>query len=290
MKKNNIGIIGVGIMGRGIVKNLQKNNIPLTLFSRDISKISDLESQNTVSYNSIEPLIDVCSHIIFCLTDDKVVLEYYNKIKDNFHGYILDFGTTSPELTQFMNFDFRGRGNIFLDSPMTGSKIASETGNIIYMVGYEKEEELENCKFIWDSTGKKVIPCKGVGNGQKVKICLNMVQAQILQSYMEGMVLSEKLGVPENIFLEVIENSAAKSGISDFKLNYIKEKNFIPNFSLKNMNKDLNHAIDLILEMNLSLPQAMSLKTIYSQGVTSNLGEEDFSSLIKINRANNFKK
>ena len=53
------------------------------------------------------------------------------------------------------------------------------------------------------------------------------------------------------------------------------------------MNKDLNHALDLILEMNISLPQAMSLKTVYSQGITSNLGEEDFSSLIKINKSLN---
>ena len=39
--------------------------------------------------------------------------------------------------------------------------------------------------------------------------------------------------------------------------------------------------------MNISLPQAMTLKTIYSQGITSKLGEEDFSSLIKINRTIN---
>jgi 3-hydroxyisobutyrate dehydrogenase-like beta-hydroxyacid dehydrogenase len=114
-----------------------------------------------------------------------------------------------------------------------------------------------------------------------------MVQAEILQSYMEGMVLAEKLGVSLDIFLEVIENSAARSGISDFKLKCIQEKNYSPNFALKNMNKDLNHALNLMLEMNVSLPQAMSLKTIYSQGITSNLGEEDFSSLIKINRSVN---
>jgi 3-hydroxyisobutyrate dehydrogenase len=287
MNKSNIGIIGVGIMGRGIVKNLQKNNVPLSLYSRDITKIKDLETNITRISDSVESVISESSHIIFCLTEDEIVLEYYNKLKDTFAGYLLDFGTTSPELTQHINSDYRKRGNVFLDSPMTGSKIASETGNIIYMVGYENELELNACRFIWNATGKKIIPCHGVGNGQKVKICLNMVQAEILQSYMEGMVLAEKLGVSLDIFLEVIENSAARSGISDFKLKCIQEKNYSPNFALKNMNKDLNHALNLILEMNISLPQAMSLKTIYSQGITSNLGEEDFSSLIKINRSVN---
>ena len=288
MSKINIGIIGVGIMGRGIVKNLQKNNITLSLYSRDIKKIKDLETNNnTKIYDTLEKIISDSSHIIFCLTEDKIVLEYYNKIKDNFNGYLLDFGTTSPELTKHINSDYRKRGNVFLDSPMTGSKLASETGSIIFMVGYQNEDELNACRFIWNATGKKIIPCPGVGNGQKVKICLNMVQAEILQSYMEGMVLAEKLGVSENIFLDVIENSAARSGISDFKLKCIQEKNYSPNFSLKNMNKDLNHALDLILEMNISLPQAMSLKTVYSQGITSNLGEEDFSSLIKINKSLN---
>jgi len=287
MNKINIGIIGVGIMGRGIVKNLQKNNISLSLFSRDIHKIKDLESNITRTYDSIDIIIKESSHIIFCLTEDSIVLEYYNKIKDKFKGYLLDFGTTSPGLTQYINLDFRKKGNIFIDSPMTGSKIASETGNIIFMVGYENESEVNDCRFIWNATGKKVIPCQGVGNAQKVKICLNMVQAEVLQSYMEGMILAEKLGVSENIFLEVIENSAARSGISEFKLKSIQEKNFSPNFALKNMNKDLNHALNLILDMNISLPQAMTLKTIYNQGITSNLGEEDFSTLIKINRSIN---
>ncbi len=283
MSHSRVAIIGAGIMGKGIISNLQKNNIPLSIFSRDLSKIKNLQNINTKITDSLLNVTENCSHTILCLTEDKVVSDIYEKISSISNGYLLDFGTTSPELTELINNDYRKKGNIFLDSPMTGSKIASETGQIVFMVGSDSNTEIEACDFIWKYTGRKIIHCGKVGMGQKTKIALNMMQAIILQSYMEGLILAENIGVDKDILSEVISNSAAKSGISDFKLKYILENDYSTHFSLKNMNKDLNHALSLANQTNTTLPLAFTLKSIYNSGLSLSLGDEDFCSLIKVN-------
>jgi 3-hydroxyisobutyrate dehydrogenase len=100
---------------------------------------------------------------------------------------------------------------------------------------------------------------------------------------MEGLILAENIGVDKNILSEVISNSAAKSGISDFKLRYILENDYSTHFSLKNMNKDLNHALLLANKTNTTLPLAFTLKSVYNSGLSLSLGDEDFCSLIKVN-------
>jgi 3-hydroxyisobutyrate dehydrogenase len=283
MSYSRVAIIGAGIMGKGIISNLQKKNIPLSIFSRDLSKIKYLENLTTKITDSLVEVTDSCSHIILCLTEDKVVSDIYEKISKNSNGVLLDFGTTSPELTELINIDYRKKGNIFLDSPMTGSKIASETGQIVFMVGSDSIKELESCDFIWKATGKKIIHCGKVGMGQKTKIALNMMQAIILQSYMEGLILAENVGVNKDILCDVISSSAAKSGISDFKLRYILENDYSTHFSLKNMNKDLNHALTLANKTSTTLPLAFALKSVYNSGLSLSLSEEDFCSLMKVN-------
>ncbi|MCB1193198.1 MAG: NAD(P)-dependent oxidoreductase [Leptospiraceae bacterium] len=285
MNKQTVALIGVGIMGRGIAKNLKKANCKLNLYTRSPSKIKELADDNTKICNSIEEAVKGSAIVILCLTEDWVIREAFFKanITQYKPKYIIDFGTTSPDLTLEMYRECNNKGIAFMDSPMTGSKNAAESGQIIFMVGCDDIQHIENCNFVYNACGKKVILCGNVGTGQKAKIALNMVQAGILQVYMEGMMISEKSGIKKEVFFDVISNSGAKSGIADFKLNAILQRDFSTHFALKNMNKDLNHAIKLALDNHVSLPLSFSLKQIYDMGLTRGLEDEDFCSLIKIN-------
>ncbi len=282
-----IAFIGVGIMGRGLVTNLKKTGARLRIYARNISKIQDLQDEKTTIFSNVKETVRDADFIILCLTEDYIVKEtFFEIISEPYHATILDFGTTSPELTNIMHYECNKRGFRFMDSPMTGSKVASDKGEILFMVGASKED-YKNAEFIWNACGKKTIHCGEVGKGQLMKISLNMMQAGLAQVYMEGFILGKKLGLDLGILHEIVTHSAARSGISDFKVNCILNKDYSTNFSLKNMNKDLNHSLRLAMAHNISLPLTSSLKSIYDSGMSQNLGEEDFISLFKINEKMN---
>ena len=279
-----IAFIGVGIMGEGLVKNLKKLDLNLNLYSRNKDKIKHLEDTKTKIMNTIEEAVEFSDITIICLTEDTILEDAIFKkgILEKAKNTVLDFGTTSPKLTLKIFDALKDKNVNFIDSPMTGSKLAAQNGEIIFMIG-AKEEDCIDLKNIWLSCGKKFIFCNSVSEGQKLKIVLNFVQAGLLQIYMEGYTLSNNLNINIENYLEIIKHSAAKSPLSDFKLNAIQERNFSTNFSLKNMYKDINHADELSNKTNSYLPLLSSLKPIYNLGIKKGLGELDFCSLININ-------
>jgi 3-hydroxyisobutyrate dehydrogenase len=282
--KPTLAFLGIGIMGKGIVQNLIKKNISLKIYNRSFEKIKALKSENTEIFTNPEDAVKDADYTILCLTEDEIVESVFFKILPNLKGTLLDFGTTSLDLTEKIHVNCKEKSINFLDSPMTGSKLAAENGQILFMVGADSDEIYQSCKFIWSATGKNSLHCGKVSYGQRAKIALNMIQANVLQSYLEGIILSEKIGIDNSLMLEIISQSAAKSGISDFKLNCIANNDYSTNFSLKNMNKDLNHAVRISIKENLSLPLTYSNKGIYNLGMLKNLGEEDFCTLYKVNK------
>ncbi len=279
-----ISIVGVGIMGRGMAINLQKKGYTLRLYARDPEKIQELKNEKTVITSNLKEAVDNSDIVILCLTEDEVVESIFfhpNFLNSNLK-VVIDTGTTSPDLTLRMYEESKKRGFRFFDAPMTGSKNAALAGEILYMMG-GTEDDYQAGKDVFENCGKLTIRCGPVSYGQRAKIALNMIQAGLYQVYIEGFMLAKKQGIDFQVLYDILFNSAAKSPILEFKINMAKKRDFSTHFALKNMNKDINHAIRQSLKYQVSLPLCSSLKTIYNAGMNAGYGEEDFASLIKIN-------
>lgn len=284
MSAPEIAIIGTGIMGRGIANNLSMKGYKLRLYARNPEKIRDLESSNVSIYNDPKAAASEAALVVLCLTEDSVVEEvvFSFGLLESKCRYVVDTGTTSPELTSKIGKACLERGISFFDSPMTGSKNASRDGQILFMVGAKGPEEISEISFFYDICGKNVVYCGTIGDGQRAKIALNMVQAGIFQVYMEGFLLAKKEGISPEILKEILMQSAAKSGIAEFKFPFVFAGNYETHFSLKNMRKDVNHALALAEQAGIILPLCSSLGSIYDEGIREGLGEKDYCSLNEI--------
>ncbi|EQA37199.1 NADP oxidoreductase coenzyme F420-dependent [Leptospira inadai serovar Lyme str. 10] len=284
MSTPEIAIIGTGIMGRGMAYNLSTKGYKLRLYARNPDKIRDLESDTVSIHDNPSAAADRATLVVLCLTEDSVVEEtiFSLGLLESKCKYVLDTGTTSPELTVRIGRAFSERGITFFDSPMTGSKNASRDGQILFMIGAKDPEEISEISFFFDTCGKNVVYCGTIGDGQKAKIALNMVQAGIFQVYMEGFLLAKKQGISPEILKDILLQSAAKSGIAEFKFPLVFAGNYETHFSLKNMRKDVNHALALAKQAGIILPLCSSLGAIYDEGIREGLAEKDYCSLNEI--------
>ena len=290
--EQSFAMIGTGVMGRGMALNLSRGGATVYLYARRLEAVKELQAEGMEA--STDPLeaVSKANTVIVCLTTDEVVRSVlfdsgmFSSLKDRAAAgepiCIIDTGTTSPGLTMEMAGLCQDAGIGFLDAPMTGSRNGAESGQILFMVG-GPDRLIDAQSFFFETCGKQLIRCGSVGSGQNVKIVLNMTQASMLQSLMEGWIFSRKLGVTSDVFQQVIRESAAKCGISEFKMGCVYREDFDVHFALKHMNKDVNHAIHLAMEHNASLPLAFALKSVYDAGINQGQGEEDFCSLSKVN-------
>lgn len=278
-----IAIIGVGIMGRGLALNLKKAGHRLKLYSRSPHKVQDLINETCSLHPTIQEATRSVDLAILCLTDDSVVEDTFfnHQLLENKPNIILDTGTTSPDLTLQMYNEAKKANVQFLDSPMTGSKLAAASGQILFLVGGDFSV-YESLDYFYKACGKNSVHCGPISSGQRAKIALNMIQAGMLQIYLEGFQLASKDGISSTTMLDLLMQSAAASPLLDFKLKSVLAENFEAHFALKNMNKDMNHAMNRAKHNHVSLPLSSTLKSIYDAGMAAGYSELDFCSLAKI--------
>lgn len=276
-----IGFVGVGTMGRGMVNNLAKNGFKVLAYNRTKEKIIDMQSDNISIVDSIR---DACNSdiLIMCLPDDRAVEEaVFGKdgIMENTKGKVLvDCGTTSIDMTKKLNEACNRKKIDFLDAPITGSKLGAEAGTMTIMVG-GKKDVFERCLDVFKAMGKTYVYCGPATYGQKAKLALQVMQAMILESYLECLVFAVKNDVPLEAMERIMENSAAKNGVGMFKMPYIKKRDFEPHFMLKLMHKDLDLAEKEMKRLGLDLPLAKHIREVFEKSMGR--GEEDVSTIVK---------
>lgn len=284
-----ICIIGGGIMGQGMAYRSLQAGHKVYVFARNPEKLRS--SKEPIGQWNEHPNLKISNEwadlpmhsdlSILCLTRDEVVWEHFLHSLQKSPKFILDTGTSSPEITKRM-FDEANKQNIeFADSPMTGSKLAARDGQILFMFGGE-EKQINDLSFFYKNTSKAVVHCGPVGFGQKAKLALNLTQAGLLQVYLEGWELAKHAGISWPTYQTILSQSAAHSALFQFKFSQIQSGDFEPHFSLKNMHKDVEHALHLASEERLSLPLSEGLESIFQKAMDLGLSEEDFASLSKV--------
>ena len=116
----------------------------------------------------------------------------------------------------------------------------------------------------------------------KAKVVQNMVGAGILQAFCEGLVLATKAGVAPEMMIEIIENSAARSGLASFKAPFILNRDFTTHFSAKWMHKDVGFALQMARDLDVPVPASSVTEQMLRATVAKGWGDDDFCSAIRV--------
>jgi 3-hydroxyisobutyrate dehydrogenase/2-hydroxy-3-oxopropionate reductase len=176
---------------------------------------------------------------------------------------------------------FAAKGIHYLDAPCTGSTGGAKGGTLTFMVGGD-EKVFEKAKPYFEVMGKLFYFCGGPGMGLQAKLTQNLILANILQAFNEGFVLSTKAGVDPQLMLEIINNSAAKSGLIAYKAPFVFKRDFTTNFSTKWMHKDVGLALESAEELGLPLPVTGVTEQMFRAAIAEGYGDEDMCSTIQV--------
>ncbi len=118
--------------------------------------------------------------------------------------------------------------------------------------------------------------------GLEAKLTQNLILSNILQAFNEGIVLSTKAGIDPELMLEILNNSAAKSGLISYKAPYVFKRDFTTNFSTKWMHKDVGLALDSAQERGVPLPLTSITRQMFQAAISEGYGELDMCSTIQV--------
>ena len=267
-----LGFLGLGLMGLPMARNLIRAGHEVALWSHNAAKarqLAEAEIETGKGVFCATPR-DVGAHadcIFLCVGNgdmsEKVLLGDNGVRAGAKPGTVIaDASTVGPSQSRRIGAQLLESGIHFLDAPCTGSTPGATKGTLTFMVGGDKAV-FDGARPFFEPMGKNLYYCGGPGMGLQAKLTQNLVLCNIMQAFNEGMVLAAKGGVEPKLMLEILTNSAAKSGLIDYKAPFIFRRDFATNFSVKWMHKDIGLMLQSGEELNVPLPLTALTRQIF---------------------------
>ncbi|MFN7935216.1 MAG: NAD(P)-dependent oxidoreductase [Bryobacteraceae bacterium] len=283
-----LGFLGLGIMGYPMARNLIRGGHDVAVWTNSEAKAKKLVADEKSGTACSTPK-EVAAHadvIFLCVGDTAmstaVILGPNGLIEGAKPGtVIVDASTVSPAHSITMRDTLQPKGIHYLDAPCTGSKPGAEGGNLTFMIGGDPQV-FEQIKPLFEPMGKQLFYCGTHGMGTNAKLTQNLVLSNILQAFNEGIVLATKAGVDPKLMIEILDKSAAKCGLINFKAPYIFARNFETNFSVKWMHKDIGLMLDSAKDLDVPLPLTSLTQQLFRAAIAKGHGDEDICSTIKV--------
>jgi 3-hydroxyisobutyrate dehydrogenase/2-hydroxy-3-oxopropionate reductase len=277
-----VAFLGMGIMGRPMAANLVKAGHEVSIWNRTTGK--DLEGARTAS--SPSDAARGAEVVWMCLADTKAVENVLfgpsGAEEALTEGVIIaDSSTISPSATLRFAERVKRRGVHYVDAPMTGSKIAAESGSLIFMVGGE-EPVLASLAPLFQAMGKQVFHMGDTSKGQATKLAMNLQIALIYEGFAEALTLATKLGVDINRLMPLVQASMVRSGVVDYKAPFIMKRDFSPNFPLRLMLKDIHLTLEAAKEARVRLPGLEAVEEIYDLAAEEGQQDLDYAATLTL--------
>ncbi len=245
----NIGVIGLGIIGRAVAGNLRRKEFPVFVWNRSPRPVPNF-------VGSLGELAEMCNYIQIFVSDDEALLQTVEQLSEKLtpRHLVLAHSTVAPDSMCAAAEIVERRGARFVEASFTGSKPAAEKGELVYYVG-GTDAALREARTVLEASGKEIVHIGAIGQASAIKIATNMITAASAQAAAEALALVQALGLPLEKFVEAMRANASYSGTLAMKLPKMLERDFEPQFSVKHMLKDMQIASQIALSHYLEEEQ-----------------------------------
>ncbi len=194
---------------------------------------------------------------------------------------VIDMSTISPVVTQEMAQAAHVRSVRILDAPVSGGDVGAQQGTLSIMVG-GSTEDFAQAKPIFEVLGKTIVHVGGIGAGQVVKACNQIVVALTIEAVSEALVLGSKAGVDPAVILQVLSGGLAANRVMEVRGPNFLKHDFRPGFKIALHHKDLGIALAAGREYGVALPVTAIVDQMLQALKLRGQGDQDHSALLTL--------
>jgi 2-hydroxy-3-oxopropionate reductase len=280
-----IGFIGLGIMGKPMVKNLLKAGHKVVAYDIVAENLQAAVRDGAVAGKNAAAIAADCPVVITMLPNSPhvkaVVMEKDGILESAKAGLILiDMSSIAPLASKEICEACKKKGVRMLDAPVSGGEPKAIDGSLSIMVGGDKAL-FEEMKPILSCMGASIVLCGDVGAGNTTKLANQMIVAGNIAVLAEALTLAKKAGVdPETVF-QAIKGGLAGSTVMNAKAPMMIEGNFKPGFRIDLHIKDLNNALETGHKVGAPMLLTANVQEMFEILHAEGCGSDDHSGLAK---------
>jgi 3-hydroxyisobutyrate dehydrogenase len=278
-----VALLGLGIMGMGMARNLIKAGVPLTVYNRSADKAQALAAEGAQVAATPREAAAQADVVISMVADDAASRAVWlgddgalAGIKRN--TLLIESSTLSITWVRELAALAAERGCQFLDAPVAGSRPAAEAGELVFFVGGEASA-LEQARPLFDAMGRRAEHLGLMGSGATMKLVNNLMGGVQLAVLAEGLVLAEQAGLDMEKVVPLLINGAPGSPLVKGKAARIVARDYHTDFALRWMHKDLGYALNAAVEEGVPMPTVAAARELYRFAIAHGHGDDDFAAV-----------
>ncbi len=283
----NIGIIGTGLMGSAIAERLLERGFTVYIYNRTKQRSDPLVRKGGIRIGNPSELGKKCNYVIISVTDGNAVKEilFGNNgliYSNNNQLSIIDTSTVLPEDSIYCANLTKRKGYAMIQAPIMGGPDATRKGDVISIVSGDKKT-MEKCRRILTNFSKKIFYAgHRDGAANYLKLGLNLNIALIAISLSESIIFIKKSKTNPTVFLDILNSTYFKTGLSEIKGPKMIRNNFEPKFFLKNMLKDVQLLNECAKRNNASLSFSSLAEQYFRMAANRGYSELDYTAILKL--------
>jgi len=274
--------------------HLLKSGFQLTAYNRTKEKTKELKNNGAKIVLTPKEVAENSDIVITVVKDSNAVrqvsFEEDGIIFGTHKGLIVcDMSTINPLESKKISEKFSENDISMLDTPVMGGPNVAINGNLVMMAA-GKKDSFDICKKLFDAIANKVFYLGENGSAHAVKLAMNIQITMLALALSEGITLVRRAKIDPKIFLEILNSTYFKTGMSENKALKMIQDEFEATFTLENLKKDIKTISETSKSFGLELPMIKKAEEIYENAVKEGFGNLDYTGILayfkKINEKN----
>ncbi|MBI2718528.1 MAG: NAD(P)-dependent oxidoreductase [Rhizobiales bacterium] len=283
-----VGLIGVGLMGHGIGKNILKKGFELSVVGhRNRAPVDDLIAKGAKEVGSPHALAKSCDAVILCVTGtpevEQAIYGEYGLLGAVGEGFIIaDCSTAEPDSTEKIAVDVAAKGGHFIDTPMTRTPKEAEAGTLGLMTGGPKDV-LARIRPVLDCFADTIVYAGDVGAGHRLKLLNNFLSLGNAALAAEAIAVATRAGVDMQAFRDIVMSGGAASVMFGRLINVpLSDDDSHAKFAIRNARKDLRYYTNMTETMPVASFLAETVHQLFVMAENQGYGERFVPRLIDV--------
>jgi 3-hydroxyisobutyrate dehydrogenase len=282
-----IGVIGLGNMGRGMALSLKRGGFHVIGTDASAATRQALAQEGITVRDSVKEVLADSDMLILSLPTAAIVTDVVagtGGLLENAKPGVLvvDTSTSHPDTTRRLARQLKEVGMSLMDAPVSGGPKGALNGTMTMVIGAAKED-LARALPVLEAMSAKRVHVGDVGSGHVAKIANNLFTASHLIVAAEVTRMAAQAGVPTRALLEGINAGSGRSFVTEHSFpTWILDGNFDSGFTMKLMRKDVRLSQELMSALGMDLPLVTRVQELWAESAQTIADDEDFNRIVEL--------
>ncbi|WP_075018151.1 NAD(P)-dependent oxidoreductase [Actinacidiphila rubida] len=281
-----VGFLGLGVMGRPMALNLVRGGTPLIVWNRSPAAAEALREAGAGVAASPAAVFARARTVFVMLADEKAVDTVLGRGTPEFARLVADrtlvhMGTTSPGYSRGLEADVRAAGGTYVEAPVSGSRAPAEAGRLVAMLAGPPEAVARVRALITPMCHESFVCGTSAPEALLMKLAVNLFLITTVTGLSEAYHFAERHGLDQATFLAVVDAGPMASGVSRVKAPKLRDRDFDVQAAVLDVLKNNRLIAEAAREAELASPLLDVCHALFAETVELGYGKADMVAVLE---------